>query len=334
MHTWYKWFLFLLLASCHSSKDPCTRFQGEAMSMPYQIVVGKKLNRKEQQKVKVLIQETFSEVDARFNNWNPRSEISQINAASSDLLIPLSPPMDSLLSLCDQIVNLSGGRFDPTVGPLQDLWRHSLEEKKTPSALQTLQACDALGWKNISIKNGILKKSLPSTQLDLCGISKGLCIDWIIERLNAHGFSDLFVEWGGEIRALGHHPERNDWVVSFDPGLSAQGKPIPPLSLKNKAIAMSGDKNQKGWILPAAAAADGQIHRFFPLIDPLSAQPLEKTEYSIASVTVIASSCALADALATAAMLFPGRAEAEKWAQEVVELYPDVSFWILSYKRQ
>ena len=106
---------------------------------------------------------------------------------------------------------------------------------------------------------------------------------------------------------------------------------MAPIALRNAAIATSGDYSQGGWTLPADAAPDHQIHRYFHIIDPLTAQPLEKTNYSIAAAVVIAPTCWLADALATAAMLFPGREEAEKWAEEVVELYPEVSFWILSY---
>ena len=88
---------------------------------------------------------------------------------------------------------------------------------------------------------------------------------------------------------------------------------MAPIALRNSAIATSGNP-------------------FFQIIDPLTASPVEKTEYSVAFSTVIAPTCALADALATASLLFSTRKEAESWAQEVVELHPDVRFWILSYK--
>jgi thiamine biosynthesis lipoprotein len=88
---------------------------------------------------------------------------------------------------------------------------------------------------------------------------------------------------------------------------------MAPIPLRNSAIATSGNP-------------------YFRIIDPLTASPIEKTDYSVAYATVIAPTCALADALCTAAMLFATRKEAESWAQEVVELHPDVRFWILSYK--
>lgn len=303
--------LLFVMVSCTKSppKDPCTHFEGVAMTIPYALTVGKKLSSKEQTSIAELIDATFKEVHETFDNWNPNSEISRLNQAPKNTLIPLSPSLQDLLSLCSQIVTLSGGRFDPTVAPLEQVWRTS----KNPSAEELQTACDALGWNHISIHNGIFKKDSAETRLDLCAISKGLCIDWIVERLQKLGYTDLMVEWGGEFRAIGHHPANRDWVVLIDPGLKVKNQSMAPLPLRNCAMATSG---------------------YTPLIDPLTASPIEKTKYSIASATVIAPTCALADALATAARLFHNRKEAESWAQEVVDLYPDVKFWILSYRNE
>jgi len=328
--------LLILVTACQKPppKDPCTHFEGCAMTMPYRITIGKQLSKAEQKKVSSLIDKTFAEVHEIFDNWNPDSEISRLNAATAGALVPLSPSLQDLLTLCSKIVALSGGRFDPTIEPLAKVWSEALQQKKmpTPESLQT--AGDALGWNHISIHNGIFRKDCSDTRLDLCAVSKGLCIDWIVERLQKMGHEDLFVEWAGEIRAAGHHPENRDWVVQINPALKVQEKSMAPIPLRNQAIAISGDSDQKDWILPAEGSADGQIHRFFHMIDPLTAQPLEKTEHSIAVATVIAPTCALADALATAAMLFPSQKEAESFAQEVVDLYPEVSFWILSYRKK
>ncbi len=343
----YRWIFLLLLASCkllllascqvkspHQTsvpKDPCSQFEGKAMSAPYHIFIGKQIQDKERKIVEETIQKTFLEIDSLFNPSNPNSEISRLNAAPADALIPLSVPLQDLLSLCGQLVNLSGGRFDPTIEPLGRVWKESLDQQKMPSSEELQQACDASGWRHIDIKNGIFRKNHSNTRLDLGGILKGQCIDWLAERLQKLGFSDFFIEWGGEMRALGKHPLIGDWVVQINPQLTSRGQPIAPVPLRNSAIAMSGDYERKGWTLPEDRSSDGKPHRYFHIIDPIAGQPLETTGYSIASAIVLAPTCVLADALATAAMLFPTHKEAEKWAQEVVDHYSDVSFWILSY---
>ncbi len=306
--------VLFFLASCQNKEatDGCTHFEGQAMTMPYHITVGKRLTEKEKKIAFQIIEETFQEVDETFNNWNPNSEISRLNNAAKDTLIPLSPPLQDLLTLCGEIVDLSYGRFDPTIEPIGKIWREARESKGQPS-MNTLQtACDSLGWGHISIHNGIFKKDNDHTQLDLCAVSKGLCIDWIVDRMQKGGIQNIMVEWAGEIRATGHHPAMRDWLVNIHPAFICKDQPMAPLPLRNSAIATS-------------SASSPQI------IDPLTAAPLEKTDYSIAYATVIAPTAALADALATAALLFSSRKEAESWAQEVVERYPDVRFWILSY---
>ncbi len=300
---------FFLLASCQKTapKDPCTHFDGSAMTMPYHITVGKRLLQKERKEVAALIEKTFLEVHDLFDNWNPNSEISRLNAADKDTLIPLSKPLQDLLALCEKIVSLSGGRFDPTIEPLGKIWR---DKKKSPCPEELQTICDAFGWQHISIRHGIFKKDCPNTRLDLCAISKGCCVDWIVERLQQMGYRDLMVEWAGEYRASGHHPENRDWIVQIDPSFTINQQPIAPIPLRNCAIATSYNRH---------------------IIDPLTASPLES---SIAFANVIAPTCALADALATAALLFHHRKEAENWAQEVVDLYPEVSFWILSRREE
>lgn len=301
--------LLFFLASCQKApRDPCTYFHGMAMTMPYHVAIGKPLSPQEKKSIQSLLDHTFQEVHDLFDSFNPDSEVSKLNSAASNVLIPLSPPLQNLLNLCQRIVHLSGGRFDPTIASLNAIWKKS----RNPAAEEVQLACEALGWNHISIQNGIFQKDHPLTHLDLCAISKGQGIDWIAERLQKLGYTDFIVEWSGDIRALGHHPQNRDWTVQVNPGLKKGNQSIAPIPLRNSALATS-------------------THPV--IIDPLTASPLEKGENSIASATVIAPTCALADALATAAMVFHNRKEAESWAQEVVDLYPDVSFWILSYRK-
>ncbi len=35
------------------------------------------------------------------------------------------------------------------------------------------------------------------------GIAKGYCVDWIVSRLNVVGYSDVYVDWGSDIKATG-----------------------------------------------------------------------------------------------------------------------------------
>lgn len=317
---------FILLAACTAKpKDPYTYFHGKVQEITYNVAIGKTLSSKEKKAVQTLLTSSFRELDQTL------SEISQFNNLSPGIFTP-SEKFLSLLLLSDKIVLLSGGRFDPTIEPLSRVWKEALNQKKMPDTTLVQQAFEELNWSHLTFREKTIEKKRIGTRIDLSGLAKGQCIDQIIEKLQAQGYPDLFVQWGSESRATGHQPNGNQWIVSINPSLQQAGHPLTPIPLHNAAIAVSGEFTTKGWILPAEAAPDHQVHRYFPLIDPLTAQPLEQTPYSIAAVAVIAPTCALADALAKAAMIFPTRKEAESWAQEVVQLYPDVSFWILSHR--
>lgn len=257
--------LLFFLASCQKETfpDSCTHFEGKSSSLPYHVIIGNPLKAKEKKAVEKILASTFGEVDAL------NGEISQLNGAPSDKLIPLSPSLQKLLLFCEEIATLTGGRFDPT--------------------------------HHLSTKNGIFKKDSSTLQIDLFSLTRGLCVDWLADRLQELGFTDLFVEWAGEIRAMGHHPLNGDWRVPVNPALLIRDHPIAPFALRNAALSCA---------LPLAASSP------------------------VASAVVIAPSCALAHALAATALEFPSRKEAESWAQEVVDLNPNVSFWILSHRRE
>lgn len=279
-------FFTLLLASCsktQTAQDPCTQFNGTQNSAPYHVFIGKALDAKEKKAISAAIDQTFAEIDSLFNPLNPQSEIAKINAAPADKLLPLSSSMQELFAFCEKWVGLSGGRFNPT-------------------------GIGSSDWSGIAVKNGILKKDHSQTAFCFDGIFRGIWIDCLVGRLQKLGYADVFVEWGGEMKASGRHPVVGSWPVQINPQLRTQGKPLSPIRLSNQAIASRGESPEK--------------------------KPIETISPSVAFATVIAPSCALAEALASCAMRFPTRKEAEKWAQEVVDLYPEVSFWILSYGKE
>jgi thiamine biosynthesis lipoprotein len=100
------------------------------------------------------------------------------------------------------------------------------------------------------------------------------------------------------------------------------------LELNNEAIATSGDYLQNWSIYTKKNDSNATI--YFHVFDTRTQQPLTATHTSIASVSVLAPSCALADGLATASMIFSTIEEAQQWALHIQQQLPTVSFWIAS----
>lgn len=321
------WVIVLSMCGCNSSKPTPTEFTQNAMTIDYRILVGDPLTTTQKQQIPLLIQSVFDEIDARYNKWNPDSELSQLNALPAGKVFSLSPQLHHFLERVDRFVVLSEGRFDPTVEPLQQLWKHRLEQRTVPSQKEIDELKPCIGWHTIQLTNGKFVKQDGWTQLDLGGIAKGLCVDLLVERLHAAGYNHLYVEWGGEIRTLGEHPSHRPWRIYIRGlGTSDRAGAIAELDMEDRALATSGDYFQH-WTV---RNEKGEPITYCHIFNPLTLSPLEVKQGSIGSASLLARDCVTADALAKVLMLFDTKEEAERWFQEVQQDVPELACWIVS----
>ena len=286
--------LLLLLASCQQSPQ-VTELLGVAMTIPWRILIGGPLTPNELGRAELKIAQVFAEVDRTYNDWNPKSEISRINQLPAHQETPLSPQLANLLATIDNIHTLSEGRFDPTLGNLCKRW------KQDHALIITDRERHAVGWHHVHLTPSTLWKETSETTFDLGAIAKGHAVDLLTQALEDLGYHNLYVEWGGEIVVRGKHPANRPWSI----GIASPTDPTIPeqtLSLTNCAIATSGHYRQS-W--------ERNGKREFHIINPATLEPYPTS--SLASVTVIADSCAFADAIATILMTYPSREDAESW---------------------
>jgi thiamine biosynthesis lipoprotein len=122
----------------------------------------------------------------------------------------------------------------------------------------------------------------PGTGIDLSGIGKGFAVDRVGERLRKLGVNDFIFELGGEVLA-----GDGGWPVDVERPVSNRHESARTLTLRNRALATSGNYHQPGHI-----------------IDPRTGKPVKRPP---SSVSVIAADCATADGWATALfVLGPG----------------------------
>lgn len=318
-------FLCIVLAGCGKTQQATTRFSGTAMTIDYSIIVGQTLTEEQQLLVQQIILDTFDEIDLTYNKWNPLSEISRLNELPAKQKTKISQTLESFLRQTQNIVEITGKRFDPTIEPLQQLWKDRLAKGTTPTEAEIQSIMPAIGWDKIHFENGTFYKDNSLTQIDLGGIAKGLCVDLISEKLNQAGFVHVFVEWGGEIRANGHHPDKRPWNIFISNlGDTDPDHAVDYVSLNDEAIATSGDYLQN-WTVKVK---DSSV-TYFHIIDPETGKPLTSSPGRIASASILAPTCSLADGLATAAMMFPTTEASQEWLESVKKEYPTIRYWIV-----
>ncbi|MDB6081109.1 MAG: apbE [Chlamydiia bacterium] len=295
------------------------------MTVPYRIEIGKNLSTTKQAEVQNTIDATFNEIDRVYNKWNKNSELSKLNRLPANQPESISNELAHFLRRCDYFVKLSKGKFDPTIEALQQVWKDHLEKGTLPSENEIKIAQATVGWDTITLKNNVFTKKHSATALDLGGIAKGYTVDLMVERLQKMGYNSVFVEWGGEIRASGKHPQGRSWAVYISnlEDLNPEHA-LAYVPLTNQAIATSGDYLQN-WIV------DGTT--YFHVFDPQTGKPLALTDTSIASASCLANDCMTADALATMLVMCKTLDEAKALATELQTEIPGTVFWLMSRKK-
>lgn len=313
------------LVSCNQKEEQKkTVFLGKVMTMDYKVIIGDK--DFERKKIQTIIDRVFSEINAIYNKWNPDSELSGLNRLKAYEKKELSPELETFLKKTWEIATLSNGLFDPTVEPLENLWKKALSKKKIPKEEEIKKTLLFVGLDKIIIENGKFYKKHDNLNLDLGGAAKGFAVDLICSRLYEAGFENFFVEWGGEIKAMGEHPDKRPWCIYISRlHDQSQDHAISYVNLKNEAIATSGDYLQN-WTI----RKDNKVTIYSHIFNPKTGYPLEIKRNSIASASVLHPSCFVADIIATVIMLYPDTESATAFATDLQKKEPEMQFWILT----
>lgn len=299
------------LVACAGNEDSSgyINLQGECMGTTWSAVIALPGGTSRQALVKI-IQGKLDEVDRTMSTWKEESDLSRFNRAAAGEVVEVDPLTLDVMELCGPIVEATGGAFDPTVRPLVEAWGFgSYDDKEGPSSEDVTTALALVGWKGVEVRDGGLVKKRDGVEVDFSAVAKGYAVDLAANALLEAGCARFLLECGGEVVVRGKNSSGDLWRVGVDDPLG-QVPHFERLALTGRAVATSGDYRN-------VRKVDGRIVAH--AIDPRSGQPID---HDLASVTVVADTCARADALATAALVMgPDEALALLEAQENVEGY-------------
>lgn len=238
----------------------------------------------------------LEEINQSMSTYRPESEISLFNKLSTDAPMRMSSDFYTVLKVAAKVYELSGGAWDGTLKPLVNLWGfgNARPVQQAPDQEQISQKLAHTGFDHIQLlENQRIRKRNPQVSLDLASIAKGYGVDAITALIRRAGYRDFLVEIGGEVVASGVRKDGKPWVVGINrpaPGAAANAV-YRAFSLADGALATSGDYRN-------FFELDGV--RYSHVIDPRSGYPVSN---QVASVSVVAPNCTLADGLATALMV-------------------------------
>lgn len=242
--------------------------------------------------LKAELEAELQKVDASLSMFNPQSTISRINRGETD---EMDEMLSEVLRMSFTINSATDEAFDPTVAPLVNAWGFGFKSGQLPDSVQVDSLRALVGLSKIHLHNGKLTKDNPYSILDFSAIAKGYGVDRAAQVLRNHGIHNFMVEIGGEVVTEGVNEKGESWRIGInkpdDDSTSTNTELQDIIALSGKAIATSG--NYRNYYI-----SDGR--KIAHTINPRTGYPAQQ---DILSSTVMAPSCAEADAFATAFMV-------------------------------
>ena len=244
------------------------------------------------------LQEAVGEVDAQMSTWKSDSDLMRLNAAPVGEWVAVPARLTEVLRLGLEIGRASGGAFHIGMGDAVTAWGFG-PEAAAPAKIRSAMAARRRPAHEVLEIDGVHVRKVEPIALDLNGIAKGYGVDRLAETLRDRGICNALVGIDGEMCALGLRPDGEAWSIAVETPNAERRTPHSILALQDAAVATSGD--YRHWV-------EVEGRRLSHTMDPTRGAPLIA---SPASVTVVACSCAEADAWATALMVLgPDRGSA------------------------
>ncbi|SDJ33967.1 thiamine biosynthesis lipoprotein [Ferrimonas sediminum] len=284
----------LALLSLASSAAPRMRhIAGDTMGTTYTIQWRQDSPRQSPHQVLLAVQQQLQQINAGLSVFRPDSEITRVNQAPTGQPIMVSEDLSTVVAIASQISDNTDGALDITLGPVIEFWGfgHQPRDLNHKNRGQLERARSHTGMAGFELQQRTLTKQIAGLAFNPSAVAKGYGVDRVALVLDQLGIDHYLVEIGGEVKTRGQPQPGRDWQVAVTrpEKLSLALQQIVPL--KNLSMATSG--NYVNFI-------ENNGVRLGHIIDPRSGYPsLSDT----LSVTVVHSSCAVADAYATALMV-------------------------------
>ncbi|NNE10485.1 MAG: FAD:protein FMN transferase, partial [Gemmatimonadetes bacterium] len=233
------------------------------------------------------------------STYRENSELSRFNRAPGGAWFPVSSETAEVVARARAIHEASGGAFDPTVGPLVDLWGFGPPERPValPDSAAIAGALALVGMDKVEVRGEppALRKTSDAIRLDLSAIAKGYGVDLIGRLLEERGLGDYFIEIGGEIVLGGERVGGKPWRLAVE-SPRAEEREVERVIEARGPLGIASSGTYRNYF-------DREGNRYSHTIDPRTGRPVT---HHTAGVSVLATTCMDADGWATALLVLGG----------------------------
>jgi thiamine biosynthesis lipoprotein len=291
--------LIVALISCKGSIEESSfamfKLSGRAQGTTYTIQIYDSILNFNQNEIDSILLDFDKDLSTYRNN----SLVSRVNSTSfTDSVIEVQSYFGQMLLFSDSLYELSNGYFDPSIKPIMDLWGIGSNSASVPTENEINNTLKNVGFKNkrhfkysLSEAQIELMKLNPNFQLDFNAIAQGYSVDVLMKFLKKRGHKNIYIELGGEIKLSGFKSNQRKWKIGIE-------KPSESNDARNQIVQKSID------LTNCAIATSGNYRKYFEedgqrYAHTINPKTGKQNRHKLLSATVISSSCAYADAMAT-----------------------------------
>lgn len=290
------WLLLLVVASTQAGCDMRRDFEQQSYAFGTLVTLRIYDARREQYAAAIAdLQSAYERIDRDWYPWpkpdaGEPGELMRINEAlGAGRTTEVSPDLAELIRRAAQLEALTGGRFNPAIARLTELWGFNdlgRVDWRPPSAAEIARiTAEAPGSARLAWQGNRLTSSSSTVQLDLGGITKGALLELSARILADHEIANAVIDIGGDLIVIGNVHGRAARIgirSPREPGVIGWIEAGP-----GEAVVSSGDYERY---------FEFEGRRYAHIIDPATGYPATEA----AAVTVVHDDPTLADAAATA----------------------------------
>ena len=235
----------------------------------------------------------LKEIEYRMSSHVETSDVNEINKNAGIKPVKVHDDVYYVIEKAKYFATISNGAYEPTIGPLVDLWNitgiDEKERKTIPSEKEIKEKMALVDYNDLELmRDKFVYLNKEDMKIDLGGIVKGYAADEMKRIFTENGVKSAIIDLGGNVYALGEKKNGDMWKIGIQDPFDVQGTYIGILNVKDKSIVTSGNYERyfkyKG-------------EKYHHIIDSKTGYP-SKSEVS--GVSVISDKSIDGDALSTA----------------------------------
>lgn len=231
-------------------------------------------------------------IEATMSANQSNTVVAQVNAEAGGQPVAIPEDLAYVTGKALWYAQLSGGAFDPTIGPVVKLWNIGMDGERIPSSDEIRETLPLVDYRAVAIdaKAGTLLLEHPGMQLDLGAIAKGYAADEVGRILVSRGVKAAVIDLGGNVKVVGRKPDGSSWRIGVQNPFDARGSYIGIATVEGDCTVVTSGVYERFFI-----GEDGT--RYHHILDTRTGYPVDN---GLVSATIISSSSVDADGLSTA----------------------------------